>query len=101
MQERRNHAGCGIRSNDCVGIDLEKELVESWVDADNVSDLMMHLEFKRGHGQVVVDAVEEAHDDHLGVTLSTVTRPALCQLLEIGRSSIDPLTWTPRLACQL
>jgi hypothetical protein len=36
--------------------------------------LMMHFEFHWSHWQVVVNAVKESHENHLGVTLSAVTR---------------------------
>ena len=34
---------------------------------------MVHLKFERTHGKVVVNAVQEPHQDNLRVTLSTVT----------------------------
>ena len=52
---------------------MEQIFVEGWVDADNIADLVVHFEFHRAHGEVVVNAVEEAHEDHLGISLTTVT----------------------------
>ncbi|KAL0769411.1 hypothetical protein CaCOL14_008719 [Colletotrichum acutatum] len=73
VEEGGDHAGGGIGCDDGIGIDLEHELVERWVDTDDVADLMVHFELERTHGQVVVDAVEETHNDHLRITLATVT----------------------------
>ncbi|KAI6770920.1 hypothetical protein HG531_009775 [Fusarium graminearum] len=47
--------------------------VKGWVDADNIADLVVHLELHGAHGEVIVNTVEEAHENHLRVSLTTVT----------------------------
>ncbi|CAF3504264.1 unnamed protein product [Fusarium graminearum] len=49
------------------------DLNHSWVDADNIADLVVHLELHGAHGEVIVNTVEEAHENHLRVSLTTVT----------------------------
>ena len=75
-----------------IGIDHEHVFVESWVDSNDVLDLVVHLQFQgvhRGaemnliHGSVrktfdfdssPLHLVQEVHEGHLRVTLATITR---------------------------
>ena len=75
MQESRHHPCCRVWGYHSVGIDLKHKLVECWVHTNDIPDLMMHLEFKRTHWCIVVDPVEESHDDHLRIALASITGP--------------------------
>lgn len=52
----------------------ETHFVEGRVDSDDILDLVVHLELARRHGSVKVHAVEEAHEEHLRISLSSVSR---------------------------
>jgi hypothetical protein len=67
----------GVFLDTSIGINHKKILVEFRIHTDDVVDLMEHLKLKRRHGSAVVDTVEEAHEENLRVTLSTVTRLSL------------------------
>lgn len=56
-----------------IGVDHEQVLVEFGINSDNVVDLMEHFEFERAHRGAVMDTVEEAEEENLGVTLSSVS----------------------------
>lgn len=55
-----------------VGVDHQEVLVEGRVDADDVLDLVEDLELGGSHRRIEVDAVEEAHEEHLRVALAAV-----------------------------
>ena len=76
----------GVFLDTSIGINHKKILVEFRIHADNVVNLMKHLKLKRRHGSAVVDTVEEAHEENLRVTLSTVTGLRL-GLLRLDRKS--------------
>ena len=75
VQEGCNHSSGRVWSDHCICINLQYKLIESWIDTDDVPNLMVHLELHGCHGKVVVNAVEEAHENHLRVTFATITRP--------------------------
>lgn len=75
MHESSNHSGGRIWGDNSIGVNLQHEFVESRVDSNDVSNLMMHLELERAHRMVVVNSIQESHNDHLRVSFTTVSGP--------------------------
>ena len=64
----------GATSTYGIGIDLEDILVECRVDPNDISHLVIDLQLERAHGSIKVDTVEILKEQHLGISLSSITR---------------------------
>lgn len=74
VKEGGYHSSGTIGSDDGISVNLKQELVESWINTDDVTNMVMHFKLKGRHRQIIVYAVEETHDDHLRIAFASVTR---------------------------
>jgi hypothetical protein len=57
-----------------VGIDGEDVFVERGVNSNDIPHLMVDLQFEWVHGSIKMDTVQVLHNQHLRVSLPTITR---------------------------
>ena len=63
----------GPQTTNRISVHGEDILVESGVDSDDVSHLMVYLQLQRRHRGVEVNSVEVVHQEDLTVTFATIS----------------------------
>src|SRR4051812_25411066 len=62
-----------LRHHFCISIHHEYKFVKMRTDTNHVFHLMVDLELHGIHGCIIMNTIEELHEDQLGITLTTIT----------------------------
>ena len=74
MYKTRNHSRASIRCNFGIRINHKQKLVEIRWNTNDVSNLIIKLQFQRRHFGVEVNPIQEPHQNQLRVPFSAIAR---------------------------